>query len=258
MALPKTIDRVENLPELAREHYAQKEGVWTLTLLAPEEYAGLISALDRERKARRDADTAHAELKQRYEGIDPTEYKTMQERLAGLKDKEIYDKEGLESLVGRRMQQAQAEHQRIVQAKDRELGQFKIQNGDLERRWRGDRLRTNLTEAIVRAGVKTSSHDDALRYGLEIFTDLDEAGLPVAKKGEDIQYGKDGVTPLTPYDWLIGLKPSKPDYWPSSGGGGASSYHVNGPGGITDWTKITSPTERLTAFRAAQKAGTKG
>lgn len=257
MALPKTIDRLETLPELVREHYAQKDGVWTLTLLSIEDHTGMVTALERERKARRDADVAHTELKQRFEGIDPAEYTTMRERLAGLKDKEIYDKDGLEALVGRRTQQITVDAQRAAQAKDRELQQLRAQNADLDKRWRDDRIKTVITAAAGRAGLAPYALPDAVSRGLALFTELDEAGVPVAKDGEEIRYGKDGVKPLSADEWIVGLKHEAPHFWPASGGGGAPAQHGNGSGTNTDWSKITSPTERLTAFRAAQ-AGNKG
>ena len=34
MALPKTIERLDDVPEMAREHYGERDGVLTLTLMA--------------------------------------------------------------------------------------------------------------------------------------------------------------------------------------------------------------------------------
>lgn len=257
MALPKTVDRLEILPEIVHDHYTQKDGVWTLTMLPVEDATALMTALDRERKVRRDAELAQTELKQRFEGVDPVEYATMRERLEGLKDKEIYDKDGLEALVGRRTNHLTAEHQRRDSAKDREIQQKDAQIKDLDTRWRTDRVKTALTEAAGRAGVAKYALQDVVSRGLTLFTELDDHGTPLAKDGGEIRYGKDGVKPLSPDDWVLGLKAEAPHYWPASGGGGAPAQHGNGSSGTIDWSKISSPTERLTAFRAAQ-AGTKG
>ena len=79
-------------------------------------------------------------------------------------------------------------------------------------------------------------------------------GLPVAKRGDDVTYGKDGINPLRPEEWISTLKASgnAPHLWPASSGGGAPGHH-SGNGQQIDWSKLP-PAERLTAFRAHQEA----
>lgn len=54
MTLPATADRIEDLPEAVREHYvATEDGRWRLDAEGVEDVAGLKSALDKERSARK-------------------------------------------------------------------------------------------------------------------------------------------------------------------------------------------------------------
>jgi hypothetical protein len=253
MALPATVERLEDLPELVREHYAQKEGVWTLTLLSPEEHNGLVTALNSERRLRRDADTQVTSLKTKFEGIEPDEFRAMQEKIASFADKEVYDKHGLEELVGRRTNEMKLTHERQMAAKDRELTAEREARQSLDRQWRSDRIETALLAAATKAGVDKGATPDAVARGRRVFQDLDEHGIPVAKDGEEVKYGKDGVSPFTPDEFMLNLKTEAPHLWPPSSGGGAPPQHGGVNGGI-DYASISSPAERLTRFREAQAA----
>ena len=252
MALPKTIDRPEDVPEMARDHYAQKDGVWTLTLLSPDEHTVTLTALNRERKARQDIETQFVEFKTKFEGIDPDDVARLQDKVKSLDDKKYFDDHGLEELRARWTHEMKTDHGRQMAAKDRELTQARDAHQAIDRRWRADRIENALLNAASKAGVAKYALDDAIDRGRKIFVDVDEKGFPVAKDGDEIRYGKDGVTPFTPDEWITGLKPEAPHLWPPSSGGGAPQHHNGTPGGV-DYTAISSPTERLTAFRQAQR-----
>ena len=224
-----------------RDYYAEKDGALTLTIMASEEHAGLVTAINDERRLRRDTEKSLVELKTRYEGVDVDEYHKLQDRVKGLDDAEIYDKQGIEALVTRRTDAMKQDHERQVQAKDREIAQVRGQATDFERRWRQDRIKTELLAAVNKHGVYEKAVDDAVQRGLTVFTDLDDKGQVIAKNGEDILYGKDGINALRPDEWISTLKTSgnAPHLWPPSSGGGAPAHHsVNGQN--IDWSKITA------------------
>ena len=157
----------------------------------------------------------------------------------------------------RRTDAMKQDHDRQVQAKDREIGQLRGQVTESDRRWRNDRIRTALLEAVQKNGVYEKAVDDAVQRGLAVFTDLDEQGLAVAKQRDEVVYGKDGINPLRPDEWIGNLKTSgmAPHLWPPSSGGGAPAHHsVNGQ--AFDWNSITNPAERMTRFREWQATQT--
>jgi hypothetical protein len=251
MALPKTIERLEDLPDLVRDHYTQKEGVWTLTLLSPDEHAGLVSALERERALKRDADKQVLDLKTKFEGIEPDEVTRLRERVKGLDDAEVYDKHGIDALVAKRTESMKQEHERVVAAKERESAQYKQRGEDFESRWRQDRIKAALMGAVIETNVDKFAVPDAVQRGVSVFTDLDEQGNVISRNPDgSARYGKDGLNPLTPKEWYLTLKTSgeAPHFWGHSSGGGAPAHH-SGNGQGVDWSKITSPAERITKFR---------
>ena len=99
-----------------------------------------------------------------------------------------------------------AEHERQIASKERELTELRGQATESERKWRQDRIKTELLAAVNKNGVYDKAIDDAVQRGLAVFTDLDPEGQVIAKKGEDVVYGKDGINPLRPDEWISTLK----------------------------------------------------
>ena len=145
-----------------------------------------------------------------------------------------------------------AEHDRVIKAMERENTQLKSTVETTDRKWRSDRIRTALLEAVNKAGVYEKAVDDAVQRGMGVFSDLDDHGNVVARTGDDVRYGKDGVNPLTPSEWIQSVKASgdAPHLWPPSSGGGAPVGHGGANSGI-DYSKLP-PAERMTLFREHQ------
>jgi hypothetical protein len=255
MALRQVFENHGDIPMGLQEHYAEREGKWLLqTDPQFEDVTALKNVLAQERNLRRESEKSLSELKLKFEGIEPDEFHKLQDRLKGLDDSEIYDKQGIEALVLRRTESMKSEHERVLRAKDQQIGQLKSTVETTDRKWRQDRIKTALLDAVSSAGVDKPAIQDAVQRGLFVFTDLDEQGMVVAKSGEDVQYGKDGVHPLTPGEWIASLKSSgeASHLWRSSSGGGAPVGHGGGANGI-DYSKLP-PAERLTLFREQQAA----
>lgn len=257
MALPQSYAAVGEIPTAFREHYTEKDGRFLLQTDPPtEDVTGLKTALDSERRLRREAESQFTAFKTKFEGIDPADVATMRERLDSLKDKEVHDKDGLEALKARHTAQMKADHERELAALKRANEVLQAQYGEIDQKWRRDRIETQLTGALVKAGIAPYAMPDAVSRGLQIFVDINEAGAAIAKKGEEVIYGKNGVDPFSPEEWILGVRTSgqAPHLWPPSSGGGAQHGYGNGAGG-TDYSKLP-PAERLTKYREAQAGRT--
>jgi len=259
MALKQVYDAQLDIPGALMEHYGEKDGKWVLVLDPPvEDVSGLKSALNNERNLRRETEKQLVEFKTKFEGVDPEDYRKLQDRVRGLDDSEVYDKQGIEVLIARRTESMKNDHERQLATLKRENEHLKTTSADLDRRWRQDRIKTALLDAVTKNGVYEKAVDDAVQRGLSVFTDLDEKGNVIAKNGDDTIYGKDGVNALNPSEWITTLKASgqAPHLWPPSSGGGAPASHSGNGAGI-DWNSITNPAERLTRFREWQATQTR-
>jgi hypothetical protein len=75
-------------------------------------------------------------------------------------------------------------------------------------------------QAAVKNGALTTALDDVVLRARTVYS-MDN-GQPVPKDGKgQVIYGKDGTTPMTVEDWLVGLKKSAPHLFAGSQGGGA-------------------------------------
>jgi hypothetical protein len=255
MTLPQVIENQVDIPVGLQEHYHEKDGKWLLqTDPQFEDVTALKGVLNQERTLRRDVEKTFSDLKMRFEGVDPDEYHKLQERVKGLDDADVYDRQGIEALILRRTESMKAEHQRLLETKERELAQWRQKTEESDRRWRQDRIKTALLSAVSGSGVDKDAVEDGVTRGLAVFTDLDDEGNVIARKGQDIVYGKDGINALSPTEWITQLKASGTarHLWPPSSGGGAPAHH-GGPGANIDWNALP-PAERLTRWRELQAA----
>lgn len=255
MAIRQIYEMQTDIPGGLREHFTEHDGRWFLQADPPiEDVANLKSALDKERGMRRDVEKQLVDWKTRYEGIDPDEHRKLQDRVKGLDESEVYDRQGIEALVTRRTETMKSEHDRVLRLKDNEISNLRENLGEMSQRWKTDRIRTALLNAVDTAGVYTDAREDAVSRGLAVFTDLDEHGNVVAKNGEELRYGKDGVNPLSPSEWISNLKAEgrARHLWPPSAGSGAPVTHgANGQN--IDWAALP-PAERLTRYRELQQS----
>jgi hypothetical protein len=255
VALRQSYSAETDIPDALREHYVEAEGQWKIQTDPPiEDVSGLKNVLNQERTLKREAERVLSEMKIKFEGIDPDEVAKMRDRIKGLDDADVYDKQGIEALVLRRTESMKTEHERQMNARTRENEQLKAAVADYEQRWTQDRIKTALLQAASNAGVYDKAMDDFVTRGLAVFNGLDEQGNPVSKlPSGEVRYGKDGINALQPDEWGLSLKPIAPHLWPPSSGGGAPQYH-SGNGQGVDYSQIKDPAARLTAFRAAEAA----
>ena len=149
VALKQVYENQGEIPAGLQEHYAEQAGKWTLqTDPQFEDVTALKGVLSQERTLRRDTEKALSDMKIQFEGVDPDEFKKLQDRVKGLDESDIYDKQGIEALITRRTESMKAEHERQVQAKDRELTQIRAKAEEFDQRWRQDRIKTALLEAV--------------------------------------------------------------------------------------------------------------
>ena len=103
MAIRQVYEQQTEIPQGLQEHFIEKDGKWMLQTDPPvEDVSGLKSALQQERNLRRDVEKQHTDMKTKFEGVDADDYRKLQERVKGLDDAEVYDRQGIEALVTRR------------------------------------------------------------------------------------------------------------------------------------------------------------
>lgn len=90
-----------------------------------------------------------------------------------------------------------------------------------EGRYKNSLIDRAVTDAVLseKSGAEPAALPDILNRAKSVFV-IDNEGKIIPKDGEAIIYGADGSTPMTPAEWLGGLKEKAPHFFKSSTGGG--------------------------------------
>ena len=195
--------------------------------------SGLKSALEKERKAARDAEARRKELETRYKDVDPDRYAELLKK---------HEDEGTpEERAAKLAEKAIAQIRKEAEASKKEADDARKQRDAFRGRVLDDALR----KAAAKAGLHQHAIDDALFRGRAMFT-LDENGEAVQLDAEGLPViGKDGKTPFSPSEWLDGMRENAPHWFPAgaSGSGSGNKQHNSGaPTGKP--TKQWTPREK--------------
>lgn len=112
----------------------------------------------------------------------------------------------------------------------------------------------NVTQAVIMptSGANPEALNDILTRAYGVFQ-VQADGKLIAKDGEAVIYGADGVAPMTPMEWMTKLRVQAPYFFKPSGGGGANNGQNTGGtqerGGMTkEAFNALSPEARLRIY----------
>lgn len=203
-------DTEDEIPAEARSHFAkgddgkyylQCDGVVPKTKL--EEFRTTNVGLLKERD----------DLKKRYDGVDPDEWRTLKERKDLLDQGKLVSAEGVDAAVKKRTEAMLAEHTKTVEAaiqrataSEAKVAEFMIDG--------------ELMKHAAAAKVKQPALTDVLRRGREVFGVKDGKLDAHDDKGNPI-YGIGGES-LTPKEYIDKLVKEAPHLFEESNGTGAA------------------------------------
>lgn len=244
MALKYKLKSKEEAPAELASLYVERDGAFVLDIEGAVDKAKLDEFRTTNVALLKERD----ELKQRFEGIDPDEFKRL---------KEAHQKAEEDRLLKRnspphpsplpdaereadRERERQAERERIEKVIE---GRVKNFRGDLEKQinqltTERDALNTRLAAIQIDQGVITSATKRGLRS--TAMADITSRartvfrlvnGVPTAFEpdGKQVRYGRDGLTPLSIEEWVDGQVAEAPHLFEANSGGGANNQ--NGAGG---------------------------
>lgn len=236
MPLKAVVDKIDDVAEGLREYYTEgADGKFHLSAEGVEDVSGLKSALQKERRAREDAEKAAKETSKQWEGLDPTEVRDLLGRIEGDEDMKLIKEGKHDQVFNKRTEKLRNEHQKQL---EKLQADHKTQLDEAIKRtqlYEGRVLENELRQAAAEVGLHSPAIRDAVREGRSVFT-LDDNGKAVQKREDgSIVIGKDGKSPFSPREWLESMRPEAPHWFPAAGSGtGASqSKGTNGSGAKT-------------------------
>lgn len=242
----------DEIPEGMADHYTESNGKFVLNC----EGAVPTSRLDEFRQT-------NIDLKKKVEAfgdLDPVKVKELMAKADEIDAAKATTPEKIKEEVEKRVAKMKEEH-------DRELEGVRTKLTATETQLAARTIDAALIEAGGEFGLRTTAHDDAVARGRQLFRLED--GQPVAYKGDEKLYGKDG-SPLSPREFIEGLTKAAPHLFEPSEGGGAGGSGGGGggggrmPEGGNPWAKETFnltkqaqilKADKATAQRLAAKAG---
>lgn len=130
MTLKARVESIEEVPEALREHYAEQDGVYVLQaegMKTEEDVSKVQEALDKERKARRDAEKKAKELESNVpEDFDPEEWRRLKDSDVGDVDSKLEEQR---KRLEERHRKELEKHQEEVQKRDQRINDLVARDG---------------------------------------------------------------------------------------------------------------------------------
>lgn len=217
------------LPDLLKEQYGAADNdtyVLDADIEAHPRAGALKNALEKERKSAKTIDAEYKALKEQLGDLDPVKARDAHTKLQELLEKQAQAGKTEEEQRKAHVEALNKAHAAEIKARDTKLDEITKSYTALDR----DHIALVLDGAIrdesLLKGVRKEYLPDVIyrlkEYGVEgVKWRLDEKRAIVATAGEDIKYGKDGVSPMPISEGLESLRKTNPLYFEPSGGGGA-------------------------------------
>jgi len=207
MPLKPVLDSLEGVPEALHSEYVEREGKYHLSVEGMVPKSRVDEFRERNIAAGRELD----ELRERYDGIDPEEARTLLDRARKERDRKLIDAGKVDELVTERIAPMKANF-------ESQLTALTESNRSLTSQLEGVRIDGAIRDAATKAGARPEAIEDFLYRGRQIFRLQDGQAVPM--DGDKIIYGKNGG-PMEITEWVTGLTERAPHLFAASTGGGA-------------------------------------
>lgn len=182
-----------------------------------------------------------------FKGVDVEEYKKLKTEVSELraqleKKGDRLTDEQIDAMLQERTKSMKTEFENQIKERDEQIG---IMTRQLESLVIDNAVRE---AALANDVVKTALEDVVLR-AKTVFRLQDGQAVPFDKKGQMI-YGKDGASPMSPAEWIKGLRTEAPHLFSKPSGSGSSGGGV-GSGNVLDRSAMT-PLQKVAAGLASR------
>jgi len=249
-------EEFEKLEEQYKQFYVEADGKFVLDAEGVEDVSGLKSALESERKERKNLAKQLADLTTKLGDADPEKAAEALKKLQELEDKNLLDEGKVDELVAKRVERMKVDYENQIKAFNNTLETSKQETEKLNSRLSEVLIDNALREAAVKAKVRPTAIADALLRGKQVFRLQDGVPTPLNTSGE-VVFGKDPNKPMTMAEWLESLTQEAPHLFEGSSGGGARNEPSAGNSKIVRLTReqAKDPAQYRAAKAQAEKVG---
>lgn len=232
MELELTLDSLDGLDESIQKLYQKGEdGKFRLQVKGIEDTNGLKSALEKERSAKRDAETAKKILEEKYKGVDLEKYQSIMDQFSNDEEAKLMAEGRMNEVLNKRTERMTKEYEKekqtIIDERDSAIKRAAAYEAKV--------FENSIRQEATKSGIHSYAIDDAILRSKGIFK-LGENGELQALDAEGNQiYGKDGKTGLSVAEWFLGQKEAAPHWFPAVQGSGGGGEGGKGGSGNNPW-----------------------
>ncbi|HGH3613639.1 TPA: hypothetical protein ACJK7E_002699 [Acinetobacter baumannii] len=170
-------------------------------------------------------------LKSKVDGLDLDAIKVLLDKSNQDEESKLIAEGKIEEVIQKRTEKMREEHEKVLKAeKDRADKAESYAN-----KFRQSVIQGQIVQAAVEMGALSEATADIAFLAQSQFS-LDENGKAVAIDANgEVVIGKDGSNPVTPKEWVEGLRENKPYFGPKANGSGSSGSGTS----IKKWSDYT-------------------
>jgi len=153
-------------------------------------------------------------LKEKYEGIDPEEYRDLKSKADDLRDAKLIKSGDLEKAVENRTKAMREAHAKELLKAQEESGKLTARLTEVE-------INQAAIAEATKKGLRPTAVQDIMARARSVFKLHEGKVVAFEQDGKTVKYGKDGITPFTISDWIETQVSEAPHLFEASSGGGA-------------------------------------
>lgn len=260
-AMPNiTFDTLESVPEGLREYAKVVDGKHVVEVVPGVKLDEFRTNNVNLSKARDELAATLGKLKPHIgESVEEflTRLKELETTAAQVKDGKLKGTDAIEAEVNNRVSTMKTGYENQLTEAARRAAEAEQRAAAADEKFNRSIVERGVTEAVVneKSGALPSALHDILTRAYRVFQ-VAESGKLVAKDGDAIIYGADGVSPMTPMEWMTKLRTEAPHLFKGSNGGGATGNAGSKAeyGGMTEAAFKALPAAQRLAIYHANKA----
>ena len=218
MALKFKYASKELVPADQTSLYVERDGAWVLDV----DGAADKSKLDEFRSTNVALLKERDELKKRFEGIDPDEFRRLAEEKRRLEEAQQVKAGEVDKVIETRLKNARADWEKQFNA-------VTTERDALNARLTSIQIDQAVVTEATKRGLRPTAIPDITARARMTFRLVNGVPQAFEADGMSVRFGKDGVTPMTLAEWIDAQVSDAPHLFESNAGGGAAG---NGSGGV--------------------------
>lgn len=229
-----TYDTLDAVPEGLREYAKEVDGGKVAVSVVPKAKVDEFRENNIKLNQERESLIGRVQTYSSVIGEDFDQFKQELDDLRAVKrrveNKELVENGSLDEALAKRTTEMRTGYESQIAEKTKELDAWRKQVEQIQSKFNRSLIDRAVTDAVLnpKSGVNPSALPDILSRAYNTFR-VEGEGAVVPYSGDSKLIGADGMSAMTPHEWLSKMRESAPYFFKESTGGGAGSGST--PGG---------------------------